>query len=365
MLDVHEQALARRLLPCVHLVERTHPARRDPGVGEPGEQVVGVVGVEDALDHLDHLVAAGHPLGVAPQALRVGFEAEREAEPLPQRLGPDGYLDGAVTAAEQTVRRDGRVVVALRSPHLPGDRPPGALEGVHPGDGRQQRGPHDLPDAGPVPLVQRRQHAVRAVDPGQQVADRHAHALRVVRAGARQGHEAGLALGDLVVPGAAALRPVVPEPGDGEHDEARVALQQGVDAQAEAVQHPGAEVLHEHVGPVDELEERRLVGVGLEVERDRLLVAVRGQEVRGLARTLLPDERRAPATRVVAPLGHLHLDDARAQVAQHHGGVRPGQRPGEVDDDDVGKGPAHGAHQPGSTRTAHTSSGPTRVTIPA
>ena len=49
------------------------------------------------------------------------------------------------------------------------------------------------------------------------------------------------------------------------------------------VQHADPEVLHQHVRAPDELLEQLLVGGVLEVERDRLLVAVAGQEVRRLA----------------------------------------------------------------------------------
>ena len=66
--------------------------------------------------------------------------------------------------------------------------------------------------AGARPLVQRGEHAVGAVHPGEQVADRHADTLRVVRSGPGQRHEAAFALGDLVVARPAALGAVVAEP---------------------------------------------------------------------------------------------------------------------------------------------------------
>src|SRR5690606_32865653 len=92
-------------------------------------------------------------------------------------------------------------------------------------------------------------------------------------------------------------------------------------------------------------------------------VPVRGQEVGRLAGALLADEGGSPAARVVAAAGRLHLDDAGAEVAQHHRGVRARQGPGEIDDDDAVQGSGHRAHQPGRTRMAHTSSGPASVTM--
>ena len=45
------------------------------------------------------------------------------------------------------------------------------LERVDADDRGEQRGPHDPAAPGPVPFVQRRDDAVRAVHPGEQVAD--------------------------------------------------------------------------------------------------------------------------------------------------------------------------------------------------
>ena len=98
--------------------------------------------------------------------------------------------------------------------------------------------------------------------------------MRVVGVRTGQRHQAGLALGDLVVAGAAALGTVVPEAGDRQDDEPRVELVQPLDREAEPVEHAGAEVLHEHVGAADEAVEHLAPGRRLEVEADRLLVAV-------------------------------------------------------------------------------------------
>ena len=68
------------------------------------------------------------------------------------------------------------MVVAAGMRNLASDRPPGALEGVHPDDGGQQAGPHHPAATGSMALVQGLHHAVRAVHPGQQVADGQAHA---------------------------------------------------------------------------------------------------------------------------------------------------------------------------------------------
>ena len=116
--------------------------------------------------------------------------------------------------------------------------------------------------------------AVGAVHPGEQVTDRHADPLRAVGVGAGHRHEPGLALRDLVVAGAPTLGAVVAEAADREDDEARVELVQPLDGEAEPVEHPRAEVLDEDVGALDQPGEDVAAVVGLEVEGDRLLVAV-------------------------------------------------------------------------------------------
>ena len=186
----------------------------------------------------------------------LGVDVERRTELLPQTLAADRDLHGAVGAAEQSVRGDGRVMVALGVAHLAGDRPPGALEGVHPDDAAQQRGAHQLSAAGGGPFDQPGQHADHPVQPGEQVADRHTDPLRVVRTGSGQRHQTGLALGDLVVAGPAAFRSVVPESGDRQGDQARIELGQAFATEAQPGEHPRPEVLQQHIGFADQLRQR-------------------------------------------------------------------------------------------------------------
>ena len=198
------------------------------------------------------------------------------------------------------------MVVALGAADLAGDRPAGRLEAVHPDDRGQQGGAHDPAGAGVVAFEQRGQDAVRAVHAGQQVGDRCPDLLRVVRVRSGQRHQAGLALRDLVVAGAAALGAVVAEAGDGEDHQAGVQLVERVEAEAEPVEHAGAEVLDQDVGPPDKVEQDLPVVLGLQVEGDGLLVAVGGQEVGGLPARRRPWSRGAatnggPQPRVSSP----------------------------------------------------------------
>ena len=238
----------------------------------------------------------GDPLRVGGQARSVRVEVEAVAQPSPQALAAHGDLHRAVAAAEQPVRRDRRVVVALRVTDLAGHGPAGALEGVHPDDRGEQRGADDGADAGAAPLVERG-HARRRrrTSRTSRSAIGTPDPLRVVGPGAGQRHQAGLALGDLVVARAPALGPVVAEAGDRQHDQPRVALVQRRDPEAEPLEDAGAEVLDQHVGPVDQAQQDLVVGLVLEVEGDRLLVAVGREEVRRLPGARVRRRTAAPS----------------------------------------------------------------------
>ena len=69
---------------------------------------------------------------------RVGVDAEGGGERVPQLLAAHADLHAALPAVEQAVGGDGGVVVALRLRDLAGDGCPGALEGVHPDERREQ-----------------------------------------------------------------------------------------------------------------------------------------------------------------------------------------------------------------------------------
>ena len=145
----------------------------------------------------------------------------------------------------------------------------------------------------------------------------------------------------------------MPEAADRQHDQAWVELVEALGREAEPVEDPGAEVLDEHVGPLRQPGEDVAAVVGLQVEDDRLLVAVRGEEVGRDVRVVGADEGRAPAAGVVTGVG-LDLDDARAHVAEHLAGLRSGQGTRQVDDEDAGQGCTHGATLPAG---AHPSLG--------
>jgi hypothetical protein len=230
------------------------------------------------------------------------------------------------------------MMVALGLADLAGDGPLGALKGVHADHAGKQRRSHHPAAAGAVALAQRGEDSERAVHAGEQVGDRNTNALNVVGPRTGERHETRLALGDLVVSRPAAFRPVVTEPADRQDDQPRVEFGEPFGREAQSVQHTGPEVLEQDVGPAHHLLERLPALVGLQVQRDRPLVAIRRQEVGGFAFGVLGlDEGRPPGPGVVPTLGALHLDDVGTEVAQHHGRVGAGERPRQIDDHGAGQ----------------------------
>ena len=98
----------------------------------------------------------------------------------------------------------------------------------------------------------------------------------------------------------------------------------------EPVQDAGAEVFDDDVGAFQQFAQDCPAVVALQVQGDGFLVAVAGQEVRGLRVVLGTDERRTPAAGVVSGAGVFDLDDPGAEVGQHHAGVRAGQGAAQV-----------------------------------
>ncbi len=192
--------------------------------------------------------------------------------------------------------------------------------------GGQQVDLHVLPDPGAVTVVQRGQHADGGLHPGHHVEHRDARPVgRPVRV-TGQAHQTGHGLHDQVVAGQGGPTGRA-EPGDGHVDDPRVGPGHGVVVQPEPGQPVGLEVLQHDVGPRGQLVGETQVGVVLEVQRDRPLVAVDAEVVGGDVAT----GGRQPGAGVVST-GTFHLDHLRAHVAQQHAGVGAGQDAGEVGD---------------------------------
>src|SRR5204863_7685988 len=124
----------------------------------------------------------------------------------------------------------------------------------------------------------REQDAVRAEEPGRQVAERNPRlgGCAVLLAG--DADDAAHALRDEVVAAARRVRSRAAEARDGAVDEARIEAPQRVVVDAETAGRAGPVILHEDVGRANQ-PMHHLDALGrLEVERDPALVAVDGHE---------------------------------------------------------------------------------------
>jgi hypothetical protein len=85
--------------------------------------------------------------------------------------------------------------------------------------------------------------------------------------------------------------------------------------QLQALHGAGREVLDQHVGRLDQVEQRLATGIGLQVQHHTALVGIEHHEFVGLGRLV-----RAEAQLLTA--GWLDLDDVGAQLCQQKPAVR-------------------------------------------
>src|SRR5512132_3555241 len=297
---VHKEMLGARLLPFVHPVKGTDLASGHPDLGQSRQPPSKWLLPERCVEKADQLGPVLHPVRVARKTRMIRVDPGQWREPPPKRVAANRDLDDAVGTGERAVRAYRRMMVALRDRHLAGDGVAGALEGVDTHDRGEQRGPDDSAAPGPITVTKRGQDTVGAVHPGKQITDRYTDSHRLVRGWPGEAHQSGLTLRDLVVPRPSTFRPVVSEAGDREHHKPWVELVEPLGGEAKPVKHPRPEVLHKHVSVPDQPSECCGVGGRLEVQSDRLFVAVAGQEIRGLAAGVRSDEWGAPVPRVVS-----------------------------------------------------------------
>ena len=159
-----------------------------------------------------------------------------------------------------------------------------------------------------------------------QIGNADAHRAAAGLAGDR--HQPAHALRDLVDAGTRRVGAGLAEARDRAVDDLRIDLLDRLVVDLEAVLHVGAVVLDDHVGLLRELHEDRVAFLALEVERDRLLVAVQVLEV----------EAVAAAAHGVGAAGfgrRLDLDHLRAPVGELAHRRRAGAMCREIENLDV------------------------------
>ena len=108
------------------------------------------------------------------------------------------------------------------------------------------------------------------------------------------------------------LRPVALAGG---HDQARVVLEKSRRTELQALHDARREVLDQHVGSADQVQQRLVTGLGLEVEHHAALVGVEHHELVRLDRIVRTEAQRLTA-------GRLDLDHLGAHLRKQKPAVR-------------------------------------------
>ena len=132
------------------------------------------------------------------------------------------------------------------------------------------------------------------------------------------------------IAGIVAIEALLPVAGALRIDEARIDLVHRLDAEAEPLHDAGREILHQHVGALDHLDQQVAPLRVLQVERDRALVGVEHRE-----RQRRAADHATPA-QVLAAL-RLDLDDVGAGLRHQEGRIGSVVDLREIDDVDAGE----------------------------
>ena len=97
----------------------------------------------------------------------------------------------AILGPEYAIRRVDRVVISGRGRHAAAIQVAHRLEPHRPHHRLEQRGVDHLAASRPLPRLERRQDAVRAVEPGEQIGDRDADAHRLASLESGHAHQSG------------------------------------------------------------------------------------------------------------------------------------------------------------------------------
>jgi len=98
-------------------------------------------------------------------------------------------------------------------------------------------------------------------------------------------------------------------------------------AEAELLQGPAPPVLDQDVGSGRERPDPLQSSRVFQVNPDRTLVAIDGEEIRRLSTFFAASEGRPPVAGIIPTLGMFDLYDIGAKVAKYHRRIRSGQNP--------------------------------------
>ena len=180
--------------------------------------------------------------------------------------------------------------------------------------------------AGRLPREQRAEDAVTGVEAGELVRDRrpaHHGILRIEE----QAEHAAQRLTDHVEGRPLAVGTAPVEAGNRAIDQTWIDLSQRREAELAALHHAGAEVLDQHVGAFDQIEQGLASRRILDVDDDAALVAVVADEIRAVFPRAEGPERIAGR--------RLHLDDVRAKVREQQACIRRGDETAQFQNGDT------------------------------
>ena len=248
---------------------------------------------------------------------------------------------GDVAEGREVARRDrGDQQVAIERPHRPvgrarrGDRELRFLQLV---DQQVQHAVHQsdvdlLAASGARALHERGLDRREGEDAAEHVCHEHRAAggpIAIAGIAGERGVEAARRVDDHGVCGAAGGRAGLAIPGDRAVDETGVERAERLGAEAEAIHHAGAEVLHHHIGFGDKaLHQRDRLRI-LQIEREAAFAGIELPEVGAVAGA------QGGAHAHVVAFGRFDLDDIGAEVGEQARAVRAGQHDREVEDADA------------------------------
>ena len=184
----------------------------------------------------------------------------------------------------------------------------------------QKRRPHALSLARPLAHEERRQHGLAGERGRVVVGDGDAKVLRGA-AEALKRHHAAQRLENWIVAGPVPLGAIRAKGADRAVDQAAVQGAKRVVVHAEALDDARAHVFHHHVRGLGQTVDGGAPGGVLEVDGEGALAAVPAVEAGQLAEGIA--------------LEPFHLDDAGAQIGEHHGAVGAGDVRRQVDNRDA------------------------------
>ena len=218
-------------------------------------------------------------------------------------------------------------VARVRGPHAPA-RTAGAeiltgLQRRHPNEAAQHRTVDAGSPAGLLPFQQRRDEGIGGIEPGTEIADRHATLDRPAMLFPGDTHQPAHGLdGDIESP-LTGIRSRLSIAADGAEDQSRVERRQALVGEAVTGHHPRAKVLDDDIGFPAELMKRCSIRLILDIQGNAALVAVHRGEVLTEGHALGIGGLRWPFPHPVPPTRSLDLDHIGPEIREQRACKRP------------------------------------------